>query len=196
MGTIITRNWRLTLSLIFFAPSLAYAHTGIGHTIGFSHGFTHPFGGLDHILAMVAVGIWAAQVGGKATWVVPSTFVSVMVIGGIVGIAGITLPFVEPGIVLSVLILGVLITAAARLPLAASAAIVGLFALFHGHAHGTEIPTAVSGFGYGIGFALATAFLHLSGIGIGIMFKNESRMLLVRSAGAMITVGGLYLLLN
>ena len=151
MKSLFSKNWLLALSVIFLTPSLANAHTGIGNTAGLLHGFGHPLGGLDHILAMVAVGIWAAQIGGKAIWAVPTTFVSVMVVGGILGITGVAVPFVEQGIVMSVLILGVLIAAAACLPLASSAAIVGLFALFHGHAHGAEIPVAVSGFAYGVG---------------------------------------------
>ena len=128
-----------TLSLVF-APMLAHAHPGHDAS-GFSAGVAHPVHGLDHILAMVAVGLWAAQLGGRAKWLVPASFISVMAIGGALGMAGMPLPFAEQGIFASVLILGVLIAAAVRLPLAASMAIVGLFALCHGHAHGLEMPT-------------------------------------------------------
>ncbi len=190
------QNCLLILPVFILAPSLAHAHTGVGHAAGFLHGVCHPFGGLDHILAMVAVGIWAAQISGKVIWAVPTTFVSVMIIGGILGIAGIAIPFVEQGIVMSVLILGVLIAAAVRLPLSASVAIVGLFAIFHGYAHGAEIPSTVSGVAYGIGFALATATLHLSGIGFGVFFQRIARLQVVRFAGVAIAIGGGFLFIT
>ena len=144
---------------------------------------------------MLAVGIWAAQVGGRAIWAVPSTFVSVMIIGGILGITGIAVPFVEPGIIMSVLILGALIAVAARLPLVLSMLIVGLFAMFHGYAHGAEMPVAASGLFYGIGFALATALLHLSGISVGVLFQKTARVQIIRYAGATIAMAGVYLFL-
>lgn len=183
------------LAVILISPSLVHAHTGVGNTAGFLHGFGHPIGGLDHILAMVAVGVWAAQIGGKATWAAPTTFVGVMVIGGVLGTSGVAVPFVEQGIVMSVLILGVLIAAAARLPFVLSMTIVGLFAVFHGHAHGAEMPDVASGLIYGIGFALATALLHLCGIGVGVLFQKAARMQLVRYAGGAIAVVGVYLFL-
>ena len=172
------------------APASAFAHTGAGHVAGFGHGFAHPLGGLDHILAMVAVGIWASQAGGKSLWAVPAAFVGVMLLGGVLGAAGLSVPFIEEGIIVSVLILGVLIAAAARLPLATSMAVVGLFALFHGHAHGAEMPVAVE---YGAGFITATALLHLSGIAIGALFQKTARAQSVRYAGAAIAVSGLLL---
>jgi urease accessory protein len=144
---------------------------------------------------MVAVGIWAAQIAGRATWAVPATFVTVMVIGGAIGITGTAIPFVEQGIVISVLILGVLIAAAIRLPLPASSAIVGLFALFHGHAHGAEMPVALSGISYGIGFVLTTAVLLFSGICFGASLQKTARLQTVRYAGAAIAVGGVFLLI-
>src|SRR5581483_9875318 len=135
----------LPLMLFFILPTLAQAHPGMpGHTHGFSNGFSHPLTGLDHICAMVAVGLWAAQRGGRALWLVPATFVFVMIVGGVFGMGHAGIPCVEQGIAASVLILGILITAAIRLPLAASAAIVGLFALFHGYAHGAEMPETAS----------------------------------------------------
>src|SRR3989338_2858962 len=121
-------------------PSFAYAHAGIGEASDFLHGLAHPAGGLDHVCAMLAVGLWAAQMGGRSVWAVPLTFVSVMALGGALPMLGVSLPFVEPGIVLSVLLPGVLIAASIRLPLWLSSSAVGLFALWHGHAHGAEIP--------------------------------------------------------
>ena len=195
MKPVFTKKWCFVISLIFFTPSLVYAHTGIGHSSGFLHGISHPLGGLDHILAMVAVGIWAAQISGKAVWAIPATFVGVMLMGGVLGITGITLPFVEQGIIMSILILGVLIAAAVRLPLYSSAAIVALFALFHGHTHGAEAPVAASGVAYGIGFALSTTILHLSGIGFGLIFQRSARLQAVQFSGAAIAVGGVFLIL-
>src|SRR5438552_13637461 len=127
-----------SVGIALWLPSWAYAHVGPGGSSGFLRGFSHPLTGLDHIVAMVAVGLWAAQRGGRSIWLVPVTFVIVMALGGVLGAAGIALPWVERGIIASVLVLGVLIAAAVRLPLAAATLLVGLFALFHGHAHGAE----------------------------------------------------------
>jgi urease accessory protein len=184
----------LPLLLIFLLPSLAQAHPGApGHTHGFSNGLLHPLTGLDHICAMVAVGLWAAQRGGRALWLVPLTFVSIMVVGGILGMGGVGIPYVEQGIAASVLVLGIFIAAAVRLPLAASMAIVGLFALFHGYAHGAEMPDSSSGFAYGIGFVVATASLHLSGIALGIAAQRFASAQLVRYLGGGIAACGVYL---
>lgn len=179
--------------IIFLLPVSAYAHTGMGHTIGFVNGFGHPLGGLDHILAMVAVGIWAFQTGGKAVWAVPAVFVGVMALGGVLGITGVAIPFTEEGIIISVLLLGVLIAVAVRMPLAINMALVGLFAVFHGHAHGAEMPVVVSGLAYGVGFAVSTALLHLCGIGIGVLFQKTVSMRFVRYTGASIATAGVYL---
>jgi urease accessory protein len=184
----------LLLLLIFLLPSLAQAHPGApGHTHGFSNGLLHPLTGLDHICAMVAVGLWAAQRGGRALWLVPLTFVSIMVIGGILGMGGVGIPYVEQGIAASVLVLGIFIAAAVRLPLAASAAIVGLFALFHGYAHGAEMPDTASGLAYGIGFVVATASLHLCGISLGLIAQRFASAKLIRFAGGAIAGCGVYL---
>ena len=121
-------------------PTLALAHTGVGETSGFSHGFMHPVSGLDHILAMVLVGIFAWQLGGRALWAVPATFVLVMAVGGGLGIVGIDIPFVEVGIGLSVVVLGAIVAFGVKAPVAVAMAVVGLFAIFHGHAHGAEMP--------------------------------------------------------
>lgn len=181
---------RLSLSLLtlLVMPSLVLAHGGHGGTHAFSHGTLHPLGGLDHLCAMLAVGLWAAQMGGRALWAVPLTFVGVMALGGAAGMLGWTLPFVEPGIVLSVLLLGVLIAAAVRLPLTASTILVGAFALFHGHAHGTEMPFDASGLAYAAGFVLTTAALHTAGIGVGITLQKLASPVGVRFAGAAIAL--------
>jgi len=184
----------LPLSLIALLPSLAQAHPGVpGHSHGFVNGLGHPITGLDHLCAIVAVGLWAAQRGGRALWLVPLTFVSVMLIGGILGTDGINVPYVEQGIAASVLVLGIFIAAAIRLPLAASMVIVGLFALFHGYAHGAEMPGNVSGFAYGIGFIVATASLHLSGIALGITTQRLASAQMVRYLGGGIAACGVYL---
>ncbi len=183
----------LSLAAIFL-PSVAFIHLGVGQTSGFLNGFLHPFSGLDHVCAMLAVGLWAAQRGGRAIWVVPLTFVSVMALGGILGMAGIALPFVDRGIIISVLILGILVAAAARMPIVASSIIVGLFALYHGHAHGTEMPLTASGFAYGMGFVTATALLHATGIAVAVTAPKLGFNRVVRFTGAAIALCGIYLL--
>ncbi len=177
-------------------PALAQAHPWPGHSHSFTGGLSHPLNGLDHILAMVAVGLWAAQLGGRALWLVPASFVTLMSVGGVLGMAGLALPGVETGILVSVLALGLLIAAAARLPLAASMAVVGVFALFHGHAHGAEMPAAASSLAYGAGFILATALLHACGMALGFLAQKRLPAPVLRFAGAAIAVGGLCLWLS
>ncbi|WP_435626682.1 HupE/UreJ family protein [Candidatus Ferrigenium straubiae] len=175
-------------------PSLAYAHTGIGDASGFLHGLAHPAGGLDHVCAMLAVGLWAAQTGGRSLWAVPLTFVGVMALGGALPMLSIGLPFVEQGIVLSVLLLGVLIAASIRLPLWLAGSMVGLFALWHGQAHGAEVPAWASGMSYALGFALATASLHAAGIAFGLgMQRHRLHERFVRLTGSGIALCGIYL---
>jgi urease accessory protein len=188
---------RLTpLLAALLLPALAQAHPGLpGHAHGFANGMMHPLTGLDHVCAMVAVGLWAAQRGGRALWLVPSVFVSVMLLGGALGMAAVPVPFVEPGIAASVLVLGVLIAAAVRLPLAASALLVGAFALVHGYAHGAEMPDSASGLVYGLGFVMVTAGLHLLGIGLGLLAQRLGSARLVRYAGGAIAGCGVYLCL-
>ncbi len=182
------------LALALLAPSLAHAHVGVGPTSGFFHGVQHPITGLDHICAMIAVGLWAAQKGGRALWLVPLTFVTVMAVGGALGMAGVALPFAEQGIMLSVLTLGVLIAAAVRLPLVASVFIVAGFAICHGHAHGAEMSDTASGVAYSAGFIAATACLHLFGIGLGMFSRRITMPNLVRAAGGAIACCGVYML--
>ncbi|MBI5438671.1 MAG: HupE/UreJ family protein [Nitrosomonadales bacterium] len=174
-------------------PSFAYAHVGVGEASGFMHGLMHPTSGLDHICAMLAVGIWAAQMGGRSVWAVPLAFVGVMALGGTLPMLGIGLPFVEQGIVLSVLLLGVLIAASIRLPLWLSSGMVGLFALWHGHAHGAEMPELASGIEYALGFLLATALLHVAGIAFSLGMQRRLHERLVQAAGAGIALCGLFL---
>lgn len=185
------------LAACVLAPSLAFAHTGIGQTVGFAHGFTHPVSGLDHVLAMILVGVLAWQLGGRALWLVPTTFVSVMAIGGALGMMGISVPFVEAGIGFSVIVLGAVVALGIRAPLAIAAGVVGLFAIFHGHAHGSEMPAAAAGIAYAAGFMLATSVLHIAGIAIGYLIGKISEQqgaIVMRSAGAIAAVAGIGLL--
>lgn len=182
---------------LFLLPSAGSAHTGIGGTSGFAHGFVHPLTGLDHILAMVMVGILAWQLGGRALWLVPATFVVVMALGGAAGAAGIGLPLVEIGIALSVVVLGAMVALGIQPPVAGAMAIAGVFAIFHGHAHGAEMPADVGGLGYAMGFMLATAVLHAAGIAAGFVVGALGRRFgpaLVRSIGALSALGGIALL--
>lgn len=186
------------IAVAVLVPVAAWAHPGIaGHTHGFVHGFAHPLGGIDHILAMIAVGMFAAHLGGRALWLVPLTFVSVMAAAGVAGTAGVTLPFAEIGIGLSVAVLGLAVALQINVPTLAAMAIVGFFAIFHGQAHGTEMPASVSGLTYGVGFVCATALLHAIGIGVGLaickMGQVYSRRILQVTGGA-ITVAGVAIL--
>ena len=190
-----TSMWLPVAAALALLPSLAYAHAGIGEADiagygGFMHGLTHPASGLDHLCAMLAVGLWAAQMGGRSIWAMPLIFVFVMALGGALPLLGIGLPFVEQGILLSVLLLGVLIAAPVRLPLWLSGGMVGLFALWHGYAHGTEMPAASSGIGYALGFLLATASLHVIGIASGLGMQRLARERIIRAAGAGIALCG------
>ncbi len=183
----------------YLVPGLALAHVNVGETAGFLHGFLHPIGGLDHILAMVGVGLWAAQLGGKAVWAVPLAFVVAMAIGGILGIIGTPLPLVEPAIIASDLILGGLVVLATPFPLWASAGLVGCLAIFHGFAHGAEMPADSSGLAYSAGFMLATLGLHLAGIGVVAMVKqlnHDKEEILIRIAGGGVLLAGVYVLIN
>lgn len=178
-------------------PAVADAHTFGAHDAGFVHGFLHPVGGWDHLLAMVAVGLWAAQRGGAALWALPAAFVTAMIGGGLLGMAGIGLPAVELGIAGSVIVLGALIAAQSRLSLPVSLAAVALFALFHGHAHGAEMPEAAQPLLYGLGFALATALLHGAGVAVALSLRGFAREgkggLVLRGLGAAIGLGGVAL---
>ncbi len=173
-------------------PATAFAHPGHVETGGFFHGFMHPVSGLDHILAMVAVGAFAAGIGGRALWMVPAAFVAMMAVGGFLGMEGVNLPLVETGIAASVIVLGLAVALRWKLPVAAASALVGLFAVFHGHAHGAEMPVDASGLGYALGFMLATASLHVMGIGLGVAVGKvgaRSQLALRAGGGAMALAG-------
>jgi len=147
------------------APTADFAHTGLGDAHDLLHGFMHPIGGPDHVLAMVAVGMIAAQLGGRALWTIPTSFVAVMAVAGACAMAGIRLPYVEIGIAFSVIALGAVVALPVKLSLAIVAAMVAVFAVFHGYSHGLEVGDG-SGIAFGFGFASATALLHLAGIGL------------------------------
>jgi urease accessory protein len=184
--------WLFAVALTL-VPTIASAHVGVGDAHGFVHGFCHPLGGLDHILAMMAVGLLAAHLGGRAMWLVPLTFVSVMTIAGVLGMADVGLPYAEIGIGMSVVVLGLAIAFQLNISTLAAMAPVGIFAIFHGHAHGVEMPESTSGLEYGIGFICATALLHAAGIGIGLAIgyagQIYSRRIVQVGGGAMAIAG-------
>jgi urease accessory protein len=166
------------------------AHEQTGTARGFLTGFVHPLSGLDHVVAMVAVGLWGAQLGPPALWLLPVTFPMVMAFGGFLGLIGIALPGVEIGIALSALLLGVMVATEAKVPLVTAAVLVGFFAIFHGHAHGTELPAGQSGLAYSIGFVVATGLLHGVGIAIGVVHRWQPGRIALRVAGAVVAMAG------
>ena len=178
MNRIARRLAAASLALVatIALPTIASAHSGHDGTPGFIHGFLHPLGGLDHILAMVAVGLFAARLGGRALWLVPASFVVTMAAAGVAGMAGLALPYVEAGIALSILVLGAAIALETTMPVAAAMGLVAFFAVFHGHAHGTEMPQTMSGLAYGTGFVAATAALHALGIGLSLVIGRSGEM--------------------
>jgi urease accessory protein len=173
----------VSAALLTGAVTPAFAHMDAGPTSSFAAGFGHPLSGLDHMTVMIAVGLWAALKGGKAIWAWPAAFVAVMLAGGVLGMLHVPVPFVEPSILASVVALGLLVALAVDLPVSAGVAIIGVFALFHGYAHGAEVPENAAGLEYMGGFALATIILHGVGVtaGLGLGLKLRS---LVRAAGA------------
>lgn len=179
-----------TAAILAAGIAPAFAHVGHGATTSFAAGIAHPLSGLDHITVMVAVGLWAALKGGRALWVWPTAFVGVMLVGGALGMMHVDLPFVEPAILASVVALGLLVTLAVDLPVAVGAVIIGAFALFHGHAHGTEVAENIGGFEYMAGFAIATVALHAAGIGFALLAARNSLRPLVRIAGAVCVIIG------
>ncbi len=189
---------RLALALpLALAPTLALAHPGHDGASGFAHGFLHPMTGTDHILAMVLVGLFAFQLGGKARLLVPLAFLVMMAAGGALGMAGFALPAVEIGIGLSVVVLGAAVAFNVKVPAALAMAVVGLFAVFHGFAHGAEMPENAAGLSYAAGFLLATALLHAAGLGLGFAvgaLGNRRGSSLARVAGGLAAVAGIGLL--
>jgi urease accessory protein len=174
-------------------PALAGAHSQLGSSTGFATGFLHPLTGIDHVLAMLAVGMWGAQLRGDAIWVLPVAFPLVMALGAVAGIAGLPMLPVEPGIAVSVIALGAAIASDFRPPLIGAAALVSVFAIFHGYAHGVELPRRSDALPYCAGFVLATGLIHLSGIGIGLVTRWPHGRAALRAAGAAIAAAGLVL---
>ncbi len=186
----------LALPMTIF-PAMAFAHTGAGATSGFMHGFSHPISGLDHLLATIMVGVLAWQLRSRAVWLVPATFVAVIAAGGALGVAGVDVPYVEAGIALSVIVLGAAVALGIKAPTAAAVAVVGMFAVFHGHAHGVEMPEGAGGLAYALGFILATAILHAAGVGFGFLIGRAGAAygsLIVRGAGALGAAAGIGIL--
>jgi len=179
----------VALALFFFAFA-AQAHTEQSTGGGFLTGFLHPVTGVDHLLAMLAVGMWGAQLGMPAIWVLPVAFPLVMAIGGVLGIAGVPLPGAEPAIVLSVILLGAMIAFGRRPPLVLAAALVAFFAIFHGYAHGRELPNQANAVDFCAGFVLATGCIHLTGIGIGTVTKLPRGAQMLRAGGTAIALTG------
>ena len=183
------RRW---VAVVLVSPASAMAHTGTGLAGGFVAGFVHPFTGFDHLLAMVSVGLWGAFLGRPLIYTLPVVFPMVMVAGAVVGMFGVPLPAVEMGIALSVAVLGTSIALALRAPVWVAAIIVGAFAIFHGYAHGRELPSAADPAGYSSGFVLATGLLHVLGIGIGCLNQWPRGVVLTRGVGAAIGAVGLW----
>jgi urease accessory protein len=183
----------LVLLLLGMLPLAAHEASG---SAGFLSGFLHPILGWDHVVAMVAVGMWGAFLGRPAIWLLPVVFPLVMALGGALGVLGVPLPAVELGIAASAVVIGAMVAAAARPPLWVAALIVGLFAIFHGHAHGTELPEAAGPLPYSIGFVIATGLMHLVGIGIGLLLRWPSGEVAVRGLGGAIAAVGICFLLG
>jgi urease accessory protein len=183
---------RATLLLVLTAIP-AFAHTG-DLSGGFLGGFTHPLFGPDHVVAMVAVGLWGAFLGPPPMFVLPIVFPLVMAVGGVLGIIGVPLPAAELAIAASAIVLGLMVASAARPPLWVAATIVAAFAIFHGYAHGAELPAGTDAAAYSIGFVTATGFLHLAGIGLGLTVRWPAGRMGVRGTGAAIACAGLLFL--
>jgi urease accessory protein len=179
---------------ILAAPTTALAHAGADRVGGFASGFTHPILGFDHLLAMLAVGIWGAQIGGRSVWVLPVAFPLIMAVGGFLGTIGVPFPFVEGIIALSVFGLGLAIALALEPPEWVSLTLVAIFAVFHGHAHGAELPGSADPVSYGIGFVLATGLIHLAGIGFGLSLGALAHGRVARASGTLISLAGVYFL--
>ncbi len=185
-----TIRFAIATALIIGASAPALAHSG-SMSGGFVGGFAHPLFGPDHVVAMVAVGLWGAFLGVPAIWLLPVVFPLVMAAGGVLGILGVPLPAVETGIAISAVVLGMMVALAARPPLWVAAALVGIFAIFHGHAHGTELPPGADVVAYSVGFVVATGLLHLSGIAFGLLARWPAGRFAVRAAGGAIALAGL-----
>jgi urease accessory protein len=189
-------NRKLVFTLLMLVPARALAHVTGDVAGGLASGFLHPVSGLDHVVAMVAVGLWGAQLGKPAIWILPVTFPIVMAFGGVLGVRGVPMPPVEIGIALSAIVLGAVVALALRPPLWAAAAIVGVFATFHGYAHGTELPRSAAPLAYGAGFVLTTGMLHVCGIAIGFINKWPAGAKTIRACGTIVAAVGVYFLIQ
>jgi urease accessory protein len=185
----------LVSAALLLADTPALAHTG-GMAGGFLSGFAHPVFGPDHVVAMVAVGLWGAFLGAPAIFMLPIVFPLVMALGGVLGIIGVPIPAVETGIATSAIVLGLMVALAARPPLWIAALLVGAFAIFHGHAHGAELPAGADAVAYSAGFVIATGLLHLSGIGFGLLARWPAGRIAVRTAGGAIALAGIAFLVG
>jgi urease accessory protein len=186
-----SRAASLVLLAWFCSPASLLAHPRGGEASGFLSGLSHPVSGLDHVLAMIAVGLWGAQLGPPAVWLLPVTFPMVMAFGGTLGLVGVKLPGIEVGIALSAIGLGAAVLFEARPKLWIAAVLVGFFAIFHGHAHGTELPAGANGVLYSLGFVVATGLLHATGIGTGLIHHWPAGRTALRWAGAAVALAGL-----
>lgn len=187
----MTTTRTVIIALLFLlAADAALAHEAEGFAGGFVSGLLHPLFGPDHVVAMVAVGLWGAFLGMPAIWLLPVVFPLVMALGGAAGVAGVPLPAVEAGIGASALVLGAMVALAARPPLWVAAVIVGVFAVFHGHAHGTELPHAANPLAYSAGFVISTGLLHLSGIALGLAARWRAGRVAIRAGGGAIALAG------
>jgi len=181
-------------TLLALASTVALAHEETGQAAGFLAGLAHPVSGMDHVLAMIAVGLWGAVLGAPAIWVLPVAFPVVMAFGGLLGLLGVGLPGVEIGIAMSAIVLGAMVAAEVRPPIALAAAIVAFFAIFHGHAHGRELPEGTSALLYSFGFVVATGLLHACGILLGVVHRWPAGRRAVRVAGGGVALAGLFFL--
>jgi urease accessory protein len=186
----------LMLLVAVIWPLSAWAHVGSGEAGGFLTGVQHPVSGFDHVLAMIAVGLWGAQLGAPALWILPVVFPMMMAMGGMLGLMGIPIPGVEVGIAVSAIVLGFMVLTEARLKIQLAMVIVAFFAIFHGHAHGTELPAGQSGLLYSIGFVAATGCLHAAGITVGLIHRWPTGRLLLRGAGSIVCAAGIYFLVG
>lgn len=192
--SMLMRTALLVAAALLVFPDQAWAHEGSGQAAGLLSGLYHPISGLDHVLAMVAVGLWGAQLGAPAIWVLPVTFPMVMALGGMLGLMGLPIPGIEVGIALSALLLGGMVLFEARPPLQVAALLVGLFAVFHGHAHGTELVVGQSAIFYSLGFVISTGTLHAVGITIGVLHRWPKGRLALRAMGAGVAMAGVVFL--
>ena len=190
-GRPLNESLLATLLMVLATAPLS-AHVQEGAAAGFLTGLRHPISGLDHVLAMIAVGLWGAQLGAPAVWALPVTFPMVMAVGGFLGLVGVPLPGVEIGVAASAILLGAMVMTEARPPLAAAAALVAFFAIFHGYAHGAELPAGQSGLTYSMGFVMATGCLHGVGIATGLIHRWPAGRVALRAAGGLVALAGVY----